>query len=218
MTTLVLVRHGESLWNRERRIQGHAGEGLSPRGHEQAEHTARWVAAAHPDAVVVASDLPRASETAAPIGEALDLEVVLDERLRERHFGDWQGMLVTELDALDPDRGRRWRDGADVIGDVGGEGDDVFRSRVEGALRSLADEHDGGTVVVVSHGGFIYHGLHAVMAFPMPTLGPVANACVSALVRRGDRWFLDYWNQTAQLPDHLRTTHFSTAGAPPTGR
>lgn len=217
-TTVVLVRHGESLWNAERRIQGQSGAGLSPRGHEQARHTAAWVATTHPDALVVASDLDRAVETAAPIGTALGLDVPTDETLRERHFGDWQGRLVADLDADDPDRGARWRRGVDVIGEVGGESDEVFRKRVHDALEAVAEAHAGGTVVVVSHGGFVWHGIHALLDLPIPTLGPVQNACTSTVVRRGDRWSLDAWNQTAHLPPELQGTHAGNANTPPAGR
>lgn len=217
-TRLVVVRHGESIWNAERRIQGQAGEGLSERGHVQAMATADWVVAAYPEAAVVSSDLSRAEETAAPIAEALGARHLRFASLRERHFGDWQGMLVADLDAHDPERTARWRDGVDVIGEVNGEYDGEFRERVRGALQDMADRFAGGTVVIATHGGVVWHGLHALLDLPIPTLGPVDNACVNMLTRHGNRWLLDAWNQTAHLPADLRRTHAGNAQTPSVGR
>lgn len=217
-TRLVVVRHGESTWNAQRRIQGQSGEGLSERGRVQAAATADWVRASFPDAAVVSSDLARAEETAAPVAAALGVPHDRYESLRERHFGDWQGIRVEDLDTQDPDRTARWRAGVDVIGEVGGEYDGDFRERVRTALLDMADRHAGGTVVVTTHGGVIWHGLHALLDLPIPTLGPVDNACVNVLSLIGDRWSLDAWNQTAHLPAELRRTHAGNAHAPPVGR
>lgn len=217
-TRLVLVRHGESIWNAERRIQGQSGPGLSDIGHEQAVHTGRWVAEAHPDAAVVSSDLPRAMETATPIAEGLGVDIELDEGLRERHFGSWQGVLIAEIDGVDAERAVRWRDGDDVIGELGGEANDEFRVRVKQTLNQIADDHEGRTVIVVCHGGVVWHGIHAVVGLGLPSLGAVGNACVSELVRYGDQWLLESWNQTAMHPVGLRRTHHGVASAPPMGR
>ena len=97
MSRLYLVRHGESIWNRDGIVQGQAGPGLTERGHDQARHLAAWLEREVGDDVAfVSSDLDRCRETAAPFAAALDREPVLDEELRERHFGTWQGATREE--------------------------------------------------------------------------------------------------------------------------
>lgn len=208
MTRLVLVRHGQSTWNEQHRIQGQSGEGLTDRGRAQAEGTARWVLATHPDAVLVSSDLQRCHETTAPIAAALGVDPILDPQVRERSFGRWEGCTLDEAQAMDPDRWSRWRSGEDVVAEVGGESGADLADRVVMALRGHADAHGGPgrTIVVVTHGGPVWHGMHALLGLPWATLGGVGNASVTELVE-GDRgWFCESWNQTAHLPVDLRTS------------
>lgn len=225
MRRLVLVRHGESSWNRERRIQGQAGTGLSELGTTQAEHAADWLAAAYPEARVVSSDLQRCRETVAPIAGALGTEVTFDEALRERHFGDWSGQLLTEVESRDTERWARWVAGEDVIAEVGGESSDALRTRVVGAFERLLDEvPDAGVTIVVTHGGPVWHGTHALLGFDDPVLGGVANASITELGSSGGRPWLQCWNQVAHLPADLVTSLRPSVGrtpersAPPVGR
>ena len=216
MKRLVLVRHGESEWNRERRIQGQAGTGLTATGREQARHAAQWLSEAHDGAVLVASDLQRCVETADPIAAALDAEVRQIPDLRERHFGDWTGRLVEEVEEEDGDRFERWRSGEDVLQEVGGESSPDLAARVVGALEGVLDDiPDGGTAVVVTHGGPVWHGTRRFLDLPDACLGPVANASITELVADptwGRRLFL--WNQVAHLPHGLRTWLRSADGDP----
>lgn len=208
MTRLVLVRHGQSEWNAQHRIQGHSGSGLTPRGRAQAEGTAAWVAATHPDAVLVSSDLPRCRETAGPIAGALDVAVIVDPQLRERSFGRWEGLTMEGVQAADPQLWTRWRSGEDVVAEVGGESGDVLAQRVTTALHRHVESAggEGRTIVVVTHGGPVWHGLHALLGLPWATLGGVGNAAVSEVVRGEHGWWLESWNQTAHLPPDLRTS------------
>ena len=187
---LVLVRHGESVWNVERRVQGHECRGLTDVGHTQAARTgaalARQLAADEDgDAPVrlVTSDLGRCRDTAAPIAAALGVAAHVDATLRERSFGRWEGMTRAELEADDADRYARWRTGADVIAEVGGESDATLRTRAAAAFsRLLGDDDAGGTVVAVTHGGTIWYGLHALLGLDAYRFGQVRNASVSELV------------------------------------
>lgn len=217
MKRLVLVRHGESRWNSEGRVQGQACEGLSPLGHAQSRVTAAALAGAHPDAEVVASDLLRATQTAAPLAAELGRSVVTDERLRERSFGDWEGQLREEVAASDPDRWQRWLSGEEVVHEVGGESTVQLADRVAPALLDLLTATpDEGVTIVVTHGGPIWHGLHRALDLPVPSFAGVANASVSELVSHGAqgvaeddlraaRAVLDRWNEVAHLPVELRT-------------
>jgi glucosyl-3-phosphoglycerate phosphatase len=119
MRRLVLVRHGESVWNAEARIQGQRCAGLTEAGHAQAKATGAFLAALYPHAHLVTSDLQRTRETVAPLAAALACEPASDERLRERSFGAWEGLLRADVVASDPARWQRWVDGEDVVGEVG---------------------------------------------------------------------------------------------------
>ena len=207
MTLLVLVRHGESQWNVERRVQGQDGPGLSPRGEEQAILTARWLAESYPQAQLVTSDLLRCVDTITPLAEVLGRDVAIDPGLRERDFGRWSGVLAEELPERDPDLVRRWRGGEDVIAEVGGEGDAAFTDRVVRSLRAVAARPAVGNVVVCcTHGGPIWHGTRAMVGVASNVLGPVANCSITELRlddERPPRLFT--WNQVAHLPVALRT-------------
>jgi broad specificity phosphatase PhoE len=224
---LVLVRHGESVWNAEARIQGQRCAGLSETGHRQAKLTGRALADAHPDARLVSSDLQRCQETTSPLAEALGVAPQLDRRLRERSFGAWEGRTRAEVADEDPDLVARWRDGVDVIGEVGGETAPRLIDRVLPALRELLDDTpDGGVTVAVTHGGPVWHGTHALLGLPAGTLGAVDNASVTVLASFGHGLVLQRWNETAHLPIELRTGWVprlhrdDTSGdeAPPVGR
>ncbi|MEX2550329.1 MAG: histidine phosphatase family protein [Nitriliruptoraceae bacterium] len=193
MRRLVVVRHGESRWNAEGRIQGQACAGLSPRGHEQAQATAEAFAdelldvraQLGPEAVrLVSSDLQRAAETAQPLASTVGLTPAYDQRARERSFGSWEGSLRGEVAEREPDRWRRWADGdAQVLTEIGGETADQLAERVAPLLDELLRATPiGGVTVLVSHGGAIWHGLHRVLGLPAGSLGPVANASVSELL------------------------------------
>jgi broad specificity phosphatase PhoE len=184
---LVLVRHGESVWNVERRVQGQTCRGLTGTGRDQAARTAELLAAWIGEAQVVSSDLGRCQETAAPIGAALGVEIAVDPELRERHFGRWEGLDRDGLLADDADRYARWRSGEDVIAEIGGESDSALRDRSARAFRGLLDDvaDDAGTVVAVTHGGTIWYGLHELLRLDGYRLGAVHNASVTELVRGG---------------------------------
>jgi probable phosphoglycerate mutase len=152
VTTLLLVRHGETDWNSERRWQGHADRPLNERGREQARVLAEELAARPVDAIY-ASDLRRARETAEILAARLGQVVRVDPRLREVDVGSWSGLAHGEIEASDPAGFRRWREGGK--GWEGGESYEQMGERVVAAVLALAAEHPGETLVVVTHGGSI---------------------------------------------------------------
>ena len=151
MTTLLLVRHGETDWNRDGRWQGHSDTHLNEIGREQAHRVAAELDGVD---VVYASDLARARETAEIIGAELGLPVRFDARLRERSFGAWEGLTAAEIEAGFREEHLRW-----VAGEGAGADDaepfDAFRARVRSFLADVLDAHPEGTVLVVAHGGSI---------------------------------------------------------------
>jgi len=206
MGRLLLVRHGESIWNRDRIVQGQAGPGLTDRGHEQSSHVGQWLAhEVDGDVAFLSSDLVRCRETAAPFARLLGREPELDEALRERHFGHWQGVGREELERRDPTLWERFRAQQDVIGEAGGESTPVLVDRVVPRLRELADR--ALVSVVVTHGGPVWHGTHALLGVEEGVLGPVSNAGVTVLdVTADGHVSLLAWNQVGHLPPTLRTT------------
>ena len=151
MTTILLVRHAETDWNAERRVQGHSDTPLNDTGRAQARALAEELADEGIDAVY-SSDLLRAHETARIVAKARGLEVMSIRDLRERHFGRWEGLTDDEIFARFPEaRNGSWGDG---------ESREEMAGRVLQALQRIAETHEGGRVLVVSHGG----PLRAVLA------------------------------------------------------
>ncbi len=144
MTTILLVRHGETDWNAERRVQGHSDRPLNETGRAQARSLAEELAAERIDAVY-SSDLLRAHETARIVAETKGLGVTAIPDLRERDFGTWEGLTDDEILARFPEAATGpWGDA---------ETRQQMAERVADALRRIADAHPDGNVLVVSHGG-----------------------------------------------------------------
>jgi probable phosphoglycerate mutase len=160
MTTLLLVRHGETDWNREGRWQGGSDTHLNQLGREQAGALAAQLDGSI--GVLYSSDLARARETAEIVAERLGLEIHLDPRLRERRFGSWEGLTSAEIAERFPDAHRRWRAG-DGPGADDAEPFDEFAARVNGFVADVLERHPAQEVLVVSHGGSI-RVIHALVA------------------------------------------------------
>lgn len=153
-TRLLLIRHGESVWNAARRWQGHSDPPLSERGREQAREAARRLAG-EAIAGLYASDLRRALETARIVGEPHGLAPVTDARLRELDIGAWGGLTREQIGSRWPDALAAFDAGAPDARAVGGETRDELARRVHAALDELAGRHRGDTVAVVAHGGVL---------------------------------------------------------------
>ena len=149
-TTLLLARHGETDWNRERRWQGHSDTPLNDAGRGQARALAAELAGEPPDALY-SSDLARSSETAEIVGGTLGLPVRLDRRLREVDVGEWSGLTRAEVEERYPEGVSRRLAGG--TGWEHGESFAAMSERVVAALLDIAAGHDGGRVLVVTHGG-----------------------------------------------------------------
>ena len=150
MTTLVLIRHGQTDWNVERRWQGQADPPLNDKGREQARHVAHF----HRQyglAALYSSDLRRALETAEIVGVEMGLPIKPEPRLREIHLGQWQGMLSGEIQARYPDEFRLWHASPLSVQPPGGERVLVLAARVLEAVNDIIVRHHKQRVGVVSH-------------------------------------------------------------------
>jgi broad specificity phosphatase PhoE len=152
-TLLVFVRHGETLWNLDRRFQGQLDIPLSEQGKKQAEAAAGWLTDQQMRfAAIYSSDLQRALQTAEPISRRLGLPIIRVPELRELHCGVWQGLTVDEVEALYPGEQQRWHDTIDTFTLPGGESIPDVQRRVLPFIKRIAERHKGEAVIVVSHG------------------------------------------------------------------
>ena len=164
-TQLWLVRHGETEWNRDGRVQGHLDVPLSERGIEQARTLARWLAE-EPIAAVYTSDLQRARHTAEIIaGGRLPLHV--EARFREAAFGEFQGLTGAEAEARFPGAYAAWRRDAVRNRPPGGETLEDLLARCVAAAGEILPRHQGQTIVVVAHGGPIRATVCGVLGFSL---------------------------------------------------
>jgi 2,3-bisphosphoglycerate-dependent phosphoglycerate mutase len=154
MTELILLRHGETDWNRELRFQGHVDVSLNAIGLEQAQRLAGRLAGetAHQ---VYASDLLRARQTAEPVSRQLGLAAVTDSALREQSFGQVDGMRVDDIKAQHPQAWEGWLQFHEDYCMPEGETTRQFHTRVMDAVRRIVAAHPGQTLVVVTHGGVL---------------------------------------------------------------
>lgn len=143
MTTFILVRHGETDWNRDGIWQGHGDPPLNEVGRRQAVELAERLAGTAIDALY-SSDLRRAYETAEIIAAAKGLEITANPDLREIDVGSWSGLTRAQIEERFPGMERQ-----------DGEASDAFDARAVGVLRRIASAHDGHQVLVVTHGGVI---------------------------------------------------------------
>lgn len=178
-TTIYLIRHGETLWNRERRIQGHRDVPLSEAGLEQARRLGKHLRGIHFHGVY-ASDLQRAVQTAEQVAAGRNLSVHTLPSLRERHLGEWEGLSFESLKKHYPEDWQRvWNQG----GKYGVEPTENIRVRMMAALDGICREHPGKRAAVVSHGGSINIVLESVSDGRYgPGRTRIGNTAVSILV------------------------------------
>ena len=194
---LIVWRHGNTDWNAGGRVQGQTDVPLNELGRQQAVDAAELIVKFSP-AAIVASDLSRAADTAAALAALTGLSVTYDERLRERSFGQWQGLTMTEVARTRPAEHARWAAGADVIGgDV--ETLDDLGKRVADGYQAAADRAGpDGTVVVATHGAAARSGIGHLLGWPseqLRTLRALQNCHWAELTHDDERgWQLGSYN------------------------
>ena len=154
-TDLILIRHGETAWNRELRFQGHADVPLNDMGHEQARRLGLRLAGETAVQHIFSSDLMRAQQTAAPGAQQLSLPVATSAALREQFFGVVEGMRSDEIQSLHPRAWEEWLEFREDHAMPEGETPREFHARIIAALGNIASEHRGRHLIVVTHGGVL---------------------------------------------------------------
>lgn len=184
--SVLLWRHGQTVWNVEHRFQGQRDVPLDETGVAQAERAARLLAGLRPDAVV-ASDLRRAADTASALSRLAGIPVTLDPDLRERDMGAWEGLSHEEVERCYPEQ---WA----VRQPTDGEAYEEVGDRVVAAVdRALEKVPVGDTLVVVSHGAALRSGMARLLDLPpllWPRIGPLANGSWSLLGQGRGGWRL----------------------------
>jgi len=151
MTRLIIVRHGQTEWNRVERFRGRADLPLNETGLRQAEAAARRIAARWPVHAVYASPLQRTMSTAEPIAAAQGLPVLPREALIDIEYGEWQGLSPDEVSSRYPALYTLWRTQPQCVQIPGGESLEGVRGRAVHCMEELAARHDGQSIVLVSH-------------------------------------------------------------------
>jgi len=197
---VLAIRHGETAWNRDKRIQGQLDVPLNAVGEAQARRLAAALAGERID-VVYSSDLGRARQTAAALADRSGQALQLDPGLRERQFGIFEGLTWSEIAERWPEQSERWRRRDPEFGAAGGETLADFNARSVAATERLLARHAGQTVVLVTHGGVLDCLYRAATRLPLQaartwTLG---NAAINRLLYSDAGFILVGWIDGAHL-------------------
>lgn len=204
ITRFCLVRHGETDWNVERRLQGHTDIPLNQHGLAQAAQLAKALKAIDLQFdVLYSSDLQRAASTANAVEKLFGVTAIVDQALRERHLGQLQGLTTEDAPRLKP---ALWsihlsRDLDHTLD--GGESIHQFASRIHTALENIRTQHAGKTILLVSHGGALdmMYRLASNQALQAEKAVAVPNASLNWISHNGHSWKVDKWADTSHLRD-----------------
>jgi 2,3-bisphosphoglycerate-dependent phosphoglycerate mutase len=212
-TTLIVVRHAETTWNREKRMQGTTDTELSDVGRAQARALARRLARATFSALY-SSDLSRARDTAQVIAEHSRRQLMLEPRLRERAFGVFEGLTSEEIRARYPEEYACFASRDPDYEVPGGESARGFTRRCLGCLTEIASRHSGEALVVVTHGlvlDSLYraaHGLDHGVQRPVPLI----NASLNLFEYGSSTWRMVEWGDVSHLAEDEITVYRGSAG------
>lgn len=199
-TTLVLVRHGETAWNAEGRVQGQTDVPLNDVGRAQAEALVPVLGAERFDAMY-SSDLLRVRETAQPTARVLGLDAALDAGLRERHYGQFETLTYVECAERFPAEFERFR-AKELDFDFGtGESLQAFNARSMACVRAIAERHPGAEVLIFTHGGVLEMLLRAATARGLRSARDfdIPNAAINRFEYAAGAWTLRAWAERAHL-------------------
>ncbi len=204
-TRIIAVRHGETAWNVDTRIQGHLDIPLNETGQWQAQQLAQALAGEPIDAIY-ASDLKRAFATGQAVAATTGAPITPEPALRERSFGHFQGRTFAEIEAELPEDALRWRKRDPHYTPEGGESLVTLRERIEGIVFALAEKHLGEQVLMVAHGGVldVLYRMATRQEIQAPRTWQLANAAINRLLWTPDGLTLVGWADTQHLDNAAR--------------
>lgn len=195
------IRHGETDWNVELRMQGHVDTALNAHGLRQAQRLGARFVGVTSIAALYCSDLWRARQTAQPVADALGMPVLIESALRERDFGRCEGLTYAEISERFPDdaMAMKRRDADHVPPD--GESRRQHQQRVVACVERLARTHAGASILAVTHGGVLDVVYRRARGLDMEASRdyPIGNTSINWIVVQGDRWCVESWGDTAHL-------------------
>lgn len=197
---LIVVRHGETTWNVEGRIQGQGDSPLSKMGVAQAQAVADALKRDRLDAII-ASDLGRVRQTVEPLAHATGIAAAFDEGLRERNYGVFEGKTVSELNVEMPGEFERYRVRELHSAPPRGESLAQFHARVAAVMDRIAAEFAGRKVAVITHGGVCGELFRHAMGLPLeaPRRYSLFNAAINRLRCTDGAWQVDVWGDLNHL-------------------
>jgi len=201
-TRILAIRHGETAWNVDTRLQGHLDIPLNDVGTKQAQHLAQALVQRDVIDAIYASDLSRAHATALAIAQRVGQTVTTHAGLRERHFGQFQGRTFVEIEAELPDHAWHWRKRTpDWTPPEGGESLIALRDRIVSTVDELAVRHPGQQIVMVAHGGVldILYRAAARLDLQAPRTWALTNTAVNRLLWTPQGLSLVGWGDTSHL-------------------
>ena len=203
-TRIIAIRHGETAWNVNARIQGHLDIPLSAKGRWQAERLANALRD-EPITAIYASDLSRAWETAQYVGHTQGLPVIKEVALRERGFGDFEGKTFAEIEVLLPEQSLRWRKRDPAFYPAGGESLVALRTRVMEVAERLAALHSGEQIALVGHGGVmdVLYRAATRLDIQAPRTWALGNAAINRLLWTPEGFTLIGWADMQHLNDDV---------------
>ena len=211
-TRILAIRHGETAWNVDTRIQGHLDIPLNEVGLRQARHLAQALAQHEAIHAIYASDLSRAHTTANAIAQATTQSVTAHAGLRERHFGQFQGRTFSEIEAELPEHALHWRKRTpEWVPPGGGESLLMLRERILKTVDELAARHTGQQIVMVAHGGVmdILYRAATRLDLQAPRTWQLTNTAVNRLLWTPQGLSMVGWGDTSHL-DTLSQDETST--------
>lgn len=203
-TCICFVRHGETNWNAERRMQGHIDIPLNTAGMGQAKRLATALTQTkHSFDAIYSSDLERALHTANVVANALSLAVQTTPQLRERNVGQLQGLLLSEAPVLLPEI---WQShiARELDHDLGGgESIRAFHQRMQGVLELFLRQHRGQSILAVSHGGSLdmIYRIVTQQALDAERVAVVPNTSLNWITHDGSVWSIQRWADTSHLSE-----------------
>ncbi|WP_246942281.1 histidine phosphatase family protein [Bacillus pinisoli] len=192
MTTIYIIRHGETDWNAAGRLQGRVDIPLNNRGIGQAKECRDYLTQFDWD-VVISSPLKRARQTAEIINEALQLPLVLMEEFQEKFFGDAEGMTSEERKVIFPNRSY-----------TNQENSTDFHNRLLAGLTRINEKFAGKRVVLVAHGAVIHELFDLLSEEALELHTPLLNACMNHIQYEQDKWVIKDFNIISHLSEFAK--------------
>ncbi len=200
MTNLYIVRHGQTEWNIQGKIQGHKNANLTEDGLKQGDKVAERMASEKID-IIYSSDLDRARITAEKISKTTGAKLIVTEELREMNFGVWEGEFFKDVKVSDPDGYMKWMKEPENLNIAEGETLEILEKRMEKVINKIVAENEGKNIVIVSHGTALKTLILHLLKMPLTNYKNLAmdNVSLSIVEKRDYNNVLKLYNDTGHL-------------------